>query len=184
MDKRSAEIQEWIEDYSVALLQRAMFLLSDRQEAEDIVQEVFVAAFEAYPSFKRDSQPKTWLMGILQFKVADFYRKKYRQTGKISLDHFFDAAGSWKSTDLLEPWEESESNLLDDTAFKAKLDDCLAALPPKWLIPVKLYYLEAKKAPVVCQETGVTTTNLWKILQRSRVQLRECLEFNWFRKHD
>jgi len=184
MDQRSSEIQQWIEDYSIALLQRAIFLLSDRREAEDIVQDVFVAAFEAYPSFKGDSKPKTWLMRILQNKVADFYRKKYRHTGMISLDHFFDDSGSWKSTDLLEPWEASESNLLDDLAFRAKLDECLTALPPKCLIPVKLYYLESKKADLVCQEAGITTTNLWKILQRSRMQLRECLEFNWFRKHD
>ncbi len=37
-----------------------------------------------------------------------------------------------------------------------------------------------EKAPEVSQELDVSTTNLWKILQRSRMQLRECLEFNWF----
>jgi len=43
------------------------------------------------------------------------------------------------------------------------------------------YYLQEKKAATVCQEMGINTTNLWKILQRSRMQLRVCLENNWFK---
>ncbi|MFY7815939.1 MAG: RNA polymerase subunit sigma, partial [Chryseobacterium taeanense] len=38
------------------------------------------------------------------------------------------------------------------------------------------------KAQEVSQVLNISTTNLWKILQRSRMQLRECLEFNWFSK--
>lgn len=44
----------------------------------------------------------------------------------------------------------------------------------------KCIILKKKKAPEVSQELNVSATNLWKILQRSRVQLRECLEVNWF----
>jgi RNA polymerase sigma-70 factor (ECF subfamily) len=122
-------------------------------------------------------------MRILKNKVADFYRKKYRNTGQISLDYFFDESGFWKGDNILYEWDEGQ-NLLDDREFQVALEECLEDLPLKWKIPVKLYYLEEKKATVVCQETGITTTNLWKILQRSRLQLRACLENNWFNTQD
>jgi len=180
MDKRSEEIQRWIDTYSLSLLNRAAFLLSHREDAEDIVQDVFIAAFESYDLFRKESDPKTWLMRILKNKVADFYRKKYKSTGHIRMDHFFDETGSWKDHSVLEQWNTEEDHILDNSDFKKTLEDCMEELPPKWMIPMKLYYLEEKKADQVCQETGVSTTNHWKILQRSRMQLRECLDMRWF----
>jgi len=87
MDKRSEHLQQWIDIYSDTLLNSALFLLSDRQDAEDIVQNVFMSAFESYHSFQGRSNVKTWLMAILKNKVAEFYCKKYRHTGNIPLDH-------------------------------------------------------------------------------------------------
>jgi len=181
---KSETIKTWIEEYSGPLLRRAVYLLSDKVEAEDIVQEVFISAFSSYDSFEGKSQPLTWLMTILNRKVADFYRKKYKSEPQIKLDHFFDETGSWKNDDILNDWNISnkETELLDDKDFNKTLEDCIEDLPSRWKIPMKMYYLEEKKAPEVSQELNISATNLWKILQRSRMQLRECLEFNWFAK--
>ncbi|MCJ7935289.1 MAG: sigma-70 family RNA polymerase sigma factor [Chryseobacterium sp.] len=175
-------LKSWIEQYSEPLLKKAFYMLSDQEEAQDIVQEVFLAAFSSYDSFEGKSQPLTWLMAILNRKVADFYRKKYRSEPKIRLDHFFDETGSWKNNDVLNDWNAAgkESELLDDQDFNKTLEECMEELPPRWKILLKMYYIEEKKAPEVSQEFEVSTTNLWKILQRSRMQLRECLEVNWF----
>ncbi|MCY1661221.1 MULTISPECIES: RNA polymerase sigma factor [Chryseobacterium] len=179
---KNETIKNWIDQYSGQLLRRAVYLLSDRVEAEDIVQEVFISAFSSYESFEGKSQPLTWLMTILNRKVADFYRKKYKSEPKIRLDHFFDETGSWKNDDVLNDWnaENKGTELLDDTEFTTTLEDCLEELPVRWKLPMKMYYLQEKKAPEVSQELNISTTNLWKILQRGRMQLRECLEFKWF----
>lgn len=181
---KNETLKNWVEEYSEPLLRRAIYLLSDKEEAEDIVQEVFLSAFSSYDSFEEKSKPLTWLYTILNNKVADFYRKKYKNETPIRLDHFFDETGSWKNNDVLNDWNASnkESELLDDDDFNKTLENCLEDLPSKWSIPMKMYYLEEKKAPEVSQELNISTTNLWKILQRSRMQLRECLDFNWFAK--
>lgn len=180
MNNKTADFPKWIDDYSATLLNNAHFLLSDKQDAEDVVQDVFLAAYESYDAFKNESTVLTWLTKILKNKVADFYRKKYRKTDSIRLGHFFDNNGSWIDKDIIESWNDSDSELLDNQSFNKTFEDCIDHLPPKWMIPVKLYYLEEKKSNKVCQETGISTTNLWKILQRSRLQLRECLDINWF----
>lgn len=175
-------LKSWVEQYSGPLLKRAAYVLSDKTEAEDIVQEVFIAAFSSYDSFEGKSQPLTWLMAILNRKAADFYRRKYKSEPQISLDHFFDETGSWKNDGVLNDWNVSdkESELLDNHDFNKTLEDCIEDLPSRWKIPLKMYYLEEKKAPEVSQELDISATNLWKILQRSRMQLRECLDVNWF----
>ncbi|MBB4804970.1 RNA polymerase sigma-70 factor (ECF subfamily) [Chryseobacterium defluvii] len=175
-------LKTWVEEYSGPLLRRAAYLLSDKEDVEDVVQEVFLSAFSSYDSFEGKSQPLTWLITILNRKVADFYRKKYKSEPQIRLDHFFDESGSWKNDDVLNDWGglNKELELLDNQDFNATLEDCMEDLPVKWKVPLKLYYLHEKKAPEISQELNISTTNLWKILQRSRMQLRECLDLNWF----
>ncbi|WP_370897105.1 sigma-70 family RNA polymerase sigma factor [Chryseobacterium gossypii] len=182
--KKDEVLKSWVDQYSGSLLKRAAYLLSDKNEAEDIVQEVFLSAFSSYDSFEGKSRPLTWLMSILNRKIADFYRKKYRSEPNINLSHFFDETGSWKRDNVLRDWdtEHNESELLNDNDFHKILEDCIEDLPARWKIPLKMYYLLEKKASDVSQELDISTTNLWKILQRGRMQLRECLEFNWFTK--
>jgi RNA polymerase sigma-70 factor (ECF subfamily) len=183
MEKEN-QIEQWISLYTTELLNRAIYLVSDTEEAKDLVQDVFLAAYSGYHSFKGNSSAKTWLYTILKNKVADFYRKKYKNPLKISLDSFFDAAGNWKdSNNLLQAWDEAAITG-NYAAFDRILEYCIEKLEPKWRIPIKLYYLQEKKAPEVCQEIGITTTNLWKILQRARLQIRACLETKELENND
>ena len=177
---KSNEIELWIDKHSLELLNRAFFFLSNRQDAEDNVQEVFIAACNSYDSFQKKSSPLTWLKGLQDNKIADFYRNKYKHIGVISTDHFFKESGYWKGDDILNEWDTSELHLLDDNQFNQTFENCLEALPLGWKIPIKLYYLHEKKTKEVCKETNITKENLWKILQRARLQLRECLELKWF----
>lgn len=174
--ERDELIKQWIQHYSSDLLSRAIYLISDKEESKDIVQDVFFAAYSGYESYKGNSSAKTWLFSILKNKVADYYRKKYRKPSHISLESFFNEAGTWKNGDsLLEDWDKA-TRTEGYEKFDTALEKCIEHLPPKWKIPIKLYYLKEKKATEVCQEIGITTTNLWKILQRARLQIRECLE--------
>lgn len=178
--KKEDQIKQWIERYSSQILNRAIYLVSDKEEAKDIVQDVFLAAYSGLDNYKGTSSPKTWLFTILKNKVADFYRKKYRTPSEISLENFFDETGVWKKSEkLLSEWDEG--NISRDYAdFDHFLEHCIENLTPKWKIPVKLYYLKEKKSPEICQDLSITTTNLWKILQRARLQIRECLETKEF----
>jgi RNA polymerase sigma-70 factor (ECF subfamily) len=42
--------------------------------------------------------------------------------------------------------------------------------------------MEEKKGELICQELGITDTNFWQILHRAKLQLRKCIELNWFKK--
>lgn len=175
-----------IENHSKRLLNRAFYLVSNKEDAEDIVQEVFLVAYHKKESLRDVQSAEAWLLGILHHKVSDMYKERYRKPIRnIHFEQDFDEYGEWKRTDVANDWAESPDSLealLDNTDFRKSFYGCLDKLPPRWKIAVKLYYLRSKKAVEICQELNMTTTAYWKLLQRSRLQLRECIEISWFSK--
>jgi len=55
-------------------------------EAEDVVMEVFQAAFLNLHRLKRKDDPRVWLLGIARRKVADSLRIRYRRAESPLLD--------------------------------------------------------------------------------------------------
>lgn len=177
-------LSELVETYTNDLYSWAFHKVSDSELAKDLVQDTFLAAAEKIESFKGDSSPKTWLFSILNYKIIDVYRKKVKQP--ISMDsqsfsNFFDGEGSWRVDKRPKDWHEDEQHLLDDSDFQEVLSKCLNALPEKWNACVKLKYLTEKSGDEVCQELGITPTNYWQIVHRAKLQLRDCVEHNWFK---
>ena len=178
--------EELIESHSHKLLNRAFYLLSNKEDAEDVVQEVFIVAYSRRDTLHNVLSAEAWLQGILHNKVVDMYKERYRKPiVNINFEHYFDQNGEWKQTDITNVWEETPDSLdtlLDNTDFRQSFYDCLDKLPPRWKIAIKLCYLHGQKAGKICHELGLTTTAYWKLLQRSRLQLRKCIEINWFDK--
>ena len=65
--------------------------------------------------------------------------------------------------------------------FKKFFKNVLNALPENWNICVRLKYLSEKSGEEICQELDIAPTNLWQIIHRAKVQLRECVENKWFK---
>ena len=183
MDRTTASLTEWVESYTNDLYSWALHKVSDPEQAKDLVQDTFLAAAEKVQGFKGDSTPKTWLFSILNYKIIDFYRKKVKQPVRFEnqvFSTFFDEGGDWKLEKRPSQWSEDES-LLDDVEFQGILKKCRDALPEKWNICVELKYLMNKNGDEICQEMDITPTNFWQIIHRAKLQLRDCVEENWFK---
>jgi len=176
-------ISKWVNDFTTELYDWAYFKTSSAVTAEDLVQDTFLVAAEKIDSFNGDSSAKTWLFSILNHKIIDFYRKKSSNPITLENDNvfnFFDIDEGWKDEKAPKEWHEEDMNLLDNDDFNVVLQKCLDALPEKWSTCVKLKYLSEKGAEDICQELGITTTNFWQIVHRAKLQLRNCIENNWF----
>lgn len=176
-------LSQWVETYTAELYSWAYHKVSDNELAKDIVQDTFLAAAEKIKSFKGESTPKTWLFSILNHKIIDQYREKINQPVSIDkeqLSSFFDDKGTWRTEKRPRDWQEDEKNLLDDNDFLEILEKCLEDLPHKWKISIKLKYLSEKSSEIICQELDIVPTNLWQMIHRAKIKLRECVEYNWF----
>ncbi len=187
----TAVIESWVILYSNSLYSRALYMTSSKELAEDLVQDTFLAAHLQFDKFRDDSKPMTWLSAILKNKISDHYRKRYRNpvsgnsesssSGNFVFELFFDENSRWNQKEKPQVWEEEELNLLDNKDFNTVLKSCLRKLPENWHSAIYLKYIEQKKGELICQELGISPTNFWQVLHRAKLQLRKCLELNWFK---
>ncbi|MEO9210141.1 MAG: sigma-70 family RNA polymerase sigma factor [Ginsengibacter sp.] len=185
-------IKSWVDAYSDNLYSWCLYKTNNKVVAEDLVQDTFMAAFQAIYKFEGKSDPKTWLFSILNNKIADHFRKLYRnptiteseikQPSDASFfDTYFSEDDSWLRNQRPRPWSE-DTQLLDNAEFVKALQSCMNELPTNWFAAINLKYLEEKKGDIICQELEITPTNFWQILHRAKLQLRKCLEVHWFKK--
>jgi len=177
------ELSDWVETLTDEMFSWAFYKVSDAEVAKDLVQDTFLAVAEKLDNFQGKSSPKTWLFSILNNKIIDFYRKKVKKPENIDnqiISKIFDQNGGWKNDKLPSDWHEEEGHLLDNDEFNIVLNECLEKLPEKWNTCIKLKYITGKKGDDVCQELDIASTNYWQIVHRAKLQLRDCIEENWF----
>ncbi len=171
------------------LLRFARLQLRNDTWAEDAVSETLLAALTKPESFQGRSQLKTWLIGILKYKVIDGLRQRGRE---VVLDshsednnadpleyiaftangHFADAPADWG-----DPEQE-----LGSKQFMQVMDACAQKLPT---VQGRLFLMREwleMSSEEICTELDMTPTNLYVQLHRARLRLRECLDLNWFAK--
>ena len=186
-------IKCWVDLYSDKMFSWAFHKTGSKETAEDLVQDTFLAAVNAFDKFEGKSNPKTWLFSILNNKIVDLYRKEvknpvtyeasYRNPeGTSFFDTLFDENDGWQRSQAPGNWGEIPENLLDDKNFVDILQLCMGKLPVNWNAAMRLKYLEEKKPEQICQELSIATTNYWQMLHRAKLQLRKCLETGWFKK--
>ena len=169
------------------LMRVARLQLRDTALAEDVVQDTLAAALTAKDGFTGKSSVKTWLTGILKHKIVDAIRRKQREPVAAStldeeadLEDFeglFKENGSWQSPPA--DWGDPEQSLSRQQFFDV-LQVCLDRLPPNTARVFMMREVMELSSEEICKELTITANNLWVILYRARMSLRECLEMNWF----
>ncbi len=58
-------------------------MVKDKQQTEDIVQDVYIKVLQSYDNFKGDSSEKTWLFSIARHVTFDHFRKLKRKRNRF-----------------------------------------------------------------------------------------------------
>ena len=169
------------------LMRFAKMQLRNDAMAEDVVSEAMLAILEKPDNFEGRSTLRTYATGILKFKIIDLLRKRGRevhiepldeQSMDDALDALFAKDGHWQEPPAA--WQQPEKALEQSQFFEA-LQSCVDRLPPKLgRIFLMREWLE-REVDDICTELDITSNNCGVMLYRARMQLRECLDGNWFK---
>lgn len=180
-----SEFDAWVHMHTGDLLRYARSRVRDEPIAEDLVQLAFIAAWEGRKKFAQQSSPRTWLFSILKNKIADHWRKAYRDPlvhGVEPMDtDFFEIDGRWAPGHIPQEWGLDGPD--DDEQIQHFLADCLQQLPAHWRAAVEMKFLKEKDADAICQELGVSATNYWQQIHRAKVRLRDCISAKMKKEH-
>lgn len=172
---------EWLEKYGDYLFAFAFSRLRDEAVAEDLVQETLLAALQSKERFSNNSSEKTWLTAILKNKIIDHFRRISRQVTFVSDEEeivSFDNIGGWREAPT--DWHATPESLHQQKEFQAILQNCLADLPKNLAAVFTLREIEGLDSKEICEIMNLSPNNLWVMLHRARLQLRQSLQNRWF----
>jgi RNA polymerase sigma-70 factor (TIGR02943 family) len=171
----------WVDEHGDYLYRYARARVGSRQEAEDLVQETFLAALQAVGTFAGRSSVRTWFTSILKNKLVDRLRRQHgmqlaTDVGQTDewIDGLYDRTGHWKTAP--GRWGSDPVELLQRQEFWQAFDACRAGLPERLREILSLRLLDGVPAAEICQALGLSPANLWTLLHRARVRLWHCLD--------
>jgi RNA polymerase sigma-70 factor, ECF subfamily len=173
----------WVDQHGDYLFRYALLRLGQAEQAEDVVQEVFLAALRSRDQFAGASTERTWMVGILKRKIIDRIRRQHREqpasnvTREGWIDELFDGSGHWKIGPAL--WT-NPSAALENAEFWTTFSECLGKLPRRQADAFSLREIDDMSSEEVCQVLDVSATNFWAMMHRARMQLWRCLDLHWF----
>ena len=179
---------QWVHQYSDMLLSYAVQRVNDSHTARDMVQETFLEAWKRVDSYNGKASVKTWLFTILKNKIIDHYRKTSTRVARelVSLNDntklFFDEVDHWAVNTYPQKWGINYRTPIESNEFYSILDSCRSKLKEIQNTVFSLKYLDGLESEEICKLLQISLSNYWVMVHRAKIQLRACLEKNWFTK--
>ena len=140
-------------------------ILTNRREAEDALQEVYVKVWNRADGYRSDvASPMTWLITIARNHAIDKVRVK--RPDHTELDEAFDVRDAGMTP------EQAAIN----TDAGNRIEDCMERLKPERAEAVRRAYVEGESYNELAERLGAPLNTVRTWLRRSLLALRECLE--------
>ena len=147
-----------------ALLRFILRYVPAINDARDVLQETLVTLWAKRAEFDESREFLPWACGIARFKVREFWRKQPRWA-------------AFAETDLVALIDTRNEELGSELALRReKLRDCLAKLPTHQRATLERYYNEEEPVEVLAMREGRSADAIYKMMQRLRRALLECVE--------
>lgn len=149
--------------YSKGMFCVAMRFLKNADDAEDVLQESFIKAFQKLHQFKGEVTFGAWLKRIVVNGSIDFLKSKHQKTVELneSYMHISDDESDWK------------------VSYEVNIEEVkheIERLPDKYRYVVQLYLVEGYDHAEVSQILGITETTSRTRLLRGKNYLKESLK--------
>lgn len=183
--------ERWVESHGDFLFRQALARVRQRETAEDLVQETFLAAWQSRQRFAGRASEKTWLLGILRNKIVDHYRRLGRENDLSDMETLAEleekqfhsgwlGGAHWDTSVAPRNWSRPEQSL-EQSEFWSALHECTRKLPGKIARVFMLRDVEEWASERICHELRIKPSHLFVMLHRARLALRRCLEVSWFK---
>ena len=157
---------ELVHRYQDRVFGLALRLTGRREDAEDVAQEVFLAAFRGLGGFKGDAKFSTWLYRVAWNRAADWLRRN-RKPGRqpAPLEH---------AQEVVDARADPVGDLIGGEDRRC-LDAAVAGLEVRYRAVIELLYYQGLPYEEIAVVLGVPVKTVETRLYRGRRLLRERL---------
>jgi RNA polymerase sigma-70 factor (ECF subfamily) len=168
--------------YEGKIFRLANHITQNREDAEDVLQETFMKAYEHLEQFKGDSKFYTWIVRIAVNQALMKLRR--RKTDKsVSLDEQIDT-GEDTVVREIAAWGEDPEQQFSREELGEILDGAIESLEPPYRSVFVLRDVDDLSTEETAEALGLSVPAVKSRLLRARLQLREKLTRLFKRKGD
>lgn len=169
----TAAFEQLIRQYERQIFRTAQHITQNREDAEDITQDVFFKAFQKLDQFQGNSKFSTWLVRIAVNESLMRLRK--RKTSKtVSMDEDVQTEEGSIPRDFAE-WRPNPEQLYGQSELSEILRKTIQGLPPGFRTVFTLRDVENLSTEETAEALGLSVPAVKSRLLRARLQLRERL---------
>jgi RNA polymerase sigma-70 factor (ECF subfamily) len=171
-----AAFRRLVELNSTNVYNVALKLLNNEQEAEDVLQETFLSAFEAIDRFEGRSKLSTWLYRIA-YNASLMRLRKRKQMTTFSLDQPLNGenGGTPQGTRYLVDWSTLPDDQLLSAEARQEMNQAIADLPETLRSTFVLRDIQGLSGAETAEILGITVQAVKNRLHRARLRLRDRL---------
>ena len=174
-----AAYDELVRKYERQVFRIAQHITQNREDAEDVMQDAFLTAYEKLDQFQGNSKFYTWLVRIAVNESLMRLRK--RRTGKmVSIDEDVETEEGSVPRDLAD-WAPDPEQNYNQAELGEILRKTIQGLPQGFRIVFVLRDVEGLSTEETAETLGLSVPAVKSRLLRARLQLRERLS-RYFRK--
>lgn len=173
---------ELVKRYEAKIFRLAQHITQNREDAEDVLQETFLKAYEHLDQFQGNSKFYTWIVRIGVNQALMKLRR--RKTDKsVSLDETIDT-GEDTVTREVAAWDEDPEQQFSREELGEILDSAIQSLAPTYRSVFLLRDVDELSTEETAEALGLSVPAVKSRLLRARLQLREKLTRYFKRKGD
>jgi RNA polymerase sigma-70 factor (ECF subfamily) len=170
-----------VKQYDRQVFRIAQHITQNREDAEDVVQDAFLKAYEKLNQFQGNSKFYTWLVRIAVNESLMRLRK--RRTGKmVSIDEDITTEEGSMPRELAD-WGPSPEQQYGQSELAEILKKTVNGLPPGFRVVFVLRDVEGLSTEETAETLGLSIPAVKSRLLRARLQLRERLNRYFGRKN-
>lgn len=166
----TARFEVLIEKYLPRVFATARRYARREDEVEDIVQEVWLKAFQKLGSFRGEAPFEHWLMRLAVRTCYDFLRS-HRRNRETTFSQLSESENDWLDRFVAEPEAAGENA----DAARQLVERLLAQLSPAARMVITLLEIEDRSVKEIAELTGWSVTLVKVRAFRARAEMRKCL---------
>lgn len=164
------EYNEFIKNHLDTLWFTALRLTKSREDAEDLVQETCLKAFENLGTLRSEGKAKAWLFKILMNTFINRYRKNQTSPEMVAIDPDFLEPIFYKTGQYFDMEKEVFSRVIDE-----EIKDAIEGLSIEFRMAILLVDIEELSYREVEDILKISPGTLASRLYRGRRLLRDAL---------
>lgn len=164
-----------VDEYQKPVYNLIFRLLGDREEAADLTQETFVAAYKSFSSFRGESSAYTWLYRIAVNKCKNRFAKRdrVRTYEGLSLDRENGESSELAPGAVVVP--ERPDDALERKELRQRIAQAMMSLPPDYRIVAVLRDIQGLSYQEIAAASELSVDVVRTRLARARAMLRQKL---------